>query len=114
MTQMGFRDRVYQVVRAIPAGQVLSYGDVAAAVGSPRAARQVGWALAALREGGVDPQGRAVPWQRVILTTGAIAFRGDPARGDHQTALLRTEGVVFVGDRVDMARCRWSPELDDL
>jgi methylated-DNA-protein-cysteine methyltransferase-like protein len=111
---MGFRDRVYQVVRAIPGGQVLSYGDVAAAVGSPRAARQVGWALAALREGGLDPQGRLVPWQRVILTTGAIAYRGDPSRGDHQTALLRAEGVQFNGDRVDMAQCRWVPELDDL
>ncbi len=110
----GFRDRVYAAVRAIPPGRVASYGDVAAAVGSPRAARQVGWALAALSEGGLDPQGRSVPWQRVILTSGFIAFRGDPVRGPLQRALLEAEGVAFRGDAVPMGRFRWQPQADVL
>ncbi len=108
----GFRARVYAAVRGVPPGCVASYGDVAAAIGSPRAARQVGWALAALAEGGLDPQGRVVPWQRVILASGHIAFRGDPLRGPLQRALLEDEGIVFAGDRVDMVRFRWQPEAD--
>jgi len=110
----GFRARVYAAVRAIPSGRVASYGDVAAAVGSPRAARQVGWSLAALSEGGRDPQGRVVPWQRVILTTGRLAFRGDPIRGPLQRAMLEDEGVVFEGDVVPMSRFRWQPQADVL
>lgn len=99
----GFRERVYRVVRAIPRGRVLAYSDVAAALGTPRAARQVGWALAALEHAGGAAQGRAVPWQRVILASGELAFRGDPVRGPLQRALLEEEGVVFAGERVDMA-----------
>ena len=108
----GFRARVWAVVRAIPSGQVASYGDVAAVMCAPGAARQVGWSLAALAEGGLDPQGRVVPWQRVILTTGKLAFRGDPIRGPLQRSLLEAEGVVFDGDTVPMARYRWRPEVE--
>jgi methylated-DNA-protein-cysteine methyltransferase-like protein len=108
----GFRSRVYAVVRAIPAGRVASYGDVATAMGSPRAARQVGWSLAALGEGGMDRQGNPIPWQRVILTSGHLAFRGDPIRGSLQRQLLVSEGISFVGERVPMDRFRWQPDPD--
>ncbi len=110
----GFRTRVYAAVRTIPPGRVASYGDVAAAIGSPGAARQVGWSLAALSEGGLDPQGQVVPWQRVILTTGRIAFRGDPVRGPLQRALLEEEGVLFEGEAVPMRDYRWEPQVDVL
>ena len=114
---MGFRQRVYSVVRQIPAGRVAAYSDVASALGSPRAARQVGWALAALKrgeedleEGGPD----AVPWQRVIRASGHIAFAGDPIRATLQRQMLEEEGVEFVGDAVQMGRFRWDPESVDL
>ena len=45
---MSFREEVYALVTQIPSGRVSTYGDVAAALGSPRAARQVGFALARL------------------------------------------------------------------
>ena len=48
---MSFRKRVYALVQTIPYGKVAGYGHVAAALGSPRAARQVGFALAALPGG---------------------------------------------------------------
>lgn len=84
----GFHRRVEAVVRLVPAGSVTTYGDVAAALGSPRVARHVGWALAALR----DP---TVPWHRVINAQGAISFKGDLERAEQQRQRLSDEGVVF-------------------
>ncbi len=103
----GFRARVYTVVRAIPPGRVAGYGDVAALVGAAGAARQVGYAMAALRD-------EDVPWHRVLRSTGAIAWGGAPGRPLLQRALLEAEGVSFLGDRVDMACHRWRPERQDL
>lgn len=109
-----FRPRVYALVRRIPSGMVLSYGDVASAVGNPGAARQVGYALAALSQGGLGPDGEPVPWQRVLRSDGSIAMGGDLIRGPLQRRLLEDEGVGFVGERVDMRRHRWQPEVEDL
>jgi methylated-DNA-protein-cysteine methyltransferase related protein len=111
---LGFRAAVYATVCHVPHGKVLGYGHVAALMGRPRVARQVGYALAAL-EPGTD-----VPWWRVIRSDGSIALRGDPTRGPTQVARLRAEGIV-VGStgarsgqvdtgRVDMGRFRWSPQ----
>ena len=83
----GFRDAVARMVRTVPEGQLTTYGDVAAALGSPRVARHVGWALAAL------PEGTDVPWHRVINAQGRISFRGDDGRGTLQEALLAAEGT---------------------
>ncbi len=100
---MSFKDRVYAVVASVPPGRVMGYGHVGAVLGSPRFARQVGWALAAL------PRDTAVPWHRVIRSSGHLAFQGDPARALVQRALLEDEGVVFEGDCVPMARHGWTP-----
>ena len=100
---MRFDHQVYQLVRLIPHGKVCSYGDVAAAMGSPRAARQVGFALARL------PLERAgeVPWHRVINAKGSISG-GDLVRPDLQRALLEGEGVIFgESGRCDLAIYRW-------
>ena len=97
----GFHARVYARVRQVPPGRVTTYGDVAAALGSPRVARHVGWALAALRDDDV-------PWHRVINARGAISFKGDTPRGVLQRARLEAEGIVFDGwGRVDLKRLRW-------
>lgn len=96
----GFHERVFAVVRRVPAGQVTTYGDVATVLGSPRVARHVGFALAALS----DP---SVPWHRVINAQGRISHRGDLVRAEMQQRRLEDEGVVFdaVG-RVDLRRFR--------
>jgi len=95
---------VYRVVCRIPAGQVATYGQVAALSGMPRAARQVGWALSALRE--EDD----VPWHRVINAQGEISPRGGPEIVDLQRALLESEGVEFnPRGRVDLDRYAWVP-----
>lgn len=96
----GFHAQVFAVVRRIPPGRVATYGDVATVLGSPRVARHVGYALAALR----DP---AVPWWRVINAKGHISFRGDVPRGETQRDLLATEGITFSSaGRIDLKRYR--------
>lgn len=98
----GFRERVYAVVRDVPAGRLTTYGDVGAVLGSPRVARQVGFALAAL------PVDTEVPWHRVINAQGRISARGDVLRPDDQRLRLEAEGVAFdASGRCDLAALRW-------
>jgi methylated-DNA-protein-cysteine methyltransferase-like protein len=98
----GFSERVYELVRRVPHGRVVSYGGVAAMLGQPRAARGVGHALHAL-----DPD-TDVPWWRVINRHGEISIRGDPHAPQVQQALLRREGVRFDRrGRVDWKRFGW-------
>ena len=98
----------YRVVSRIPRGKVATYGQVALAAGTPRAARQVGYALAALRGAR-----HRVPWQRVLGARprgmAAISIL-DPMGAAVQRALLEREGVV-VDDRgrVSLAHFGWAP-----
>lgn len=102
--RLSFSDRVYDVVRRIPSGKCASYGDVAALLGTPRAARGVGWALNAL-DGDSD-----VPWWRVINKRGAISIRHPDVSPRIQRALLEDEGVRFDADGcVDWSVVRWVP-----
>ncbi len=99
-----FFDQVYAVVRQIPRGKVASYGQVAALLGHPRAARTVGWALAALREN-FEPD---VPWQRVINSQGRVSIRSMEHAPEEQQLLLEAEGVEFNEQgKVDWKRYGW-------
>src|SRR5690606_23073622 len=75
----GFNARVYAMVRQVPAGFVTTYGQVATLLGSPRVARHVGFALAALSR-----TDEPVPWHRVINSQGRISHRGDVHRATEQ------------------------------
>jgi methylated-DNA-protein-cysteine methyltransferase-like protein len=81
-------------VEQIPPGKVMTYGDVAEFVGS-RAARMVGRVL--------SHDGGTVPWQRVVRADGSLA----PHLYSEQRQLLLSEGVRFVGERVELASARW-------
>lgn len=97
----GFHARVYACVRTVPAGFVTTYGDVATVLGSPRVARHVGFALAALDDPGV-------PWHRVINAAGRISHRGDLVRAELQRRRLEAEGLVFdESGRLALARHRY-------
>jgi methylated-DNA-protein-cysteine methyltransferase related protein len=98
MSDPGFFERVYALVRRIPRGRVATYGQVAVLLGVPRGARAVGWALRAI--GGRAPR---VPWHRVVGSGGRISLDGRPA-GALQRRRLRQEGVRFTAARVDLAR----------
>jgi methylated-DNA-protein-cysteine methyltransferase-like protein len=89
------QDRVLECVDLIPPGRVLSYSDVAEYAGT-RSARAVGRILAA--------DAAAVNWHRVLRADGTCA---EHLCGE-QVRRLRSEGVPFRGNRVDMAAARWS------
>jgi methylated-DNA-protein-cysteine methyltransferase-like protein len=82
-------DRIYAVTRQIPSGKVSTYGQIATIVGGGCTARQVGYAMAALRSGD-----KSVPWQRVINSQGEISLRAGQG-GARQRQLLEGEGVEF-------------------
>jgi methylated-DNA-protein-cysteine methyltransferase related protein len=95
-----FSLRVYRMVQRIPPGRVIAYGGVAALLGTPRAARGVGHALASL------PEGAQVPWWRVVNSKGEISLTHH--RGMLQRTLLQAEGVRFErGGRIDLSRYGW-------
>ncbi|HET7294175.1 MAG TPA: MGMT family protein [Vicinamibacteria bacterium] len=96
---MSFHVRVYAVVRRIPRGRVLTYGQVARLLGQTRAARAVGWALRALPDG----EARRVPWHRVVGAGGRISARAGPGP-EIQRRRLREEGVRFRSGCVDLGR----------
>ena len=86
---MKFNELVYALVRCIPPGKVLTYGQVARLLDVPRGARAVGWAMRAL------PNGTDVPWHRVINAKGGIST-GYAENGELvQRTLLEAEGVQF-------------------
>jgi methylated-DNA-protein-cysteine methyltransferase-like protein len=96
-------DRIYAVVRRVPPGKVTTYGAVARLAGLPGRARQVGYALAALRDG------TSVPWHRVVNAQGKLSLvRAGSPSGITQRLRLTREGVrVDAGDRVSLASYGW-------
>ena len=101
---ISFSQRVYFLVRQIPAGRVASYGMLALLLSAPRAARAVGTALSRCRD-------HTVPCHRVVDRLGNTKPVFDDYAPGTQRAMLEAEGVVFLPDgRVDMARCEWHGE----
>ncbi len=98
-----FSTEVYRFVARVPKGKVVTYGQVAAWLGAPRAARAVGTALRRLPR----PLARRVPWQRVINASGGVSFRGDVVRVEEQRWLLEDEGIRFDRGKIDLATYRW-------
>lgn len=96
-----FVSRVLAVVEEIPAGKVMSYGDVAAAIGS-RAARGVGQVMAYY--------GGDVPWWRVVRASGHPAQNHESRALEYyraeSTPLKWTAGGEF---RVNLSVARWTP-----
>ena len=100
-------ERIYAVVKEIPAGKVATYGQIAGIVGGCTA-RMVGYAMAALN---FDTD---VPWQRVINAQGKVSPRSSGIGSALQRQLLEAEGIEFDHQhRVDFSRVRWSgPDWD--
>lgn len=99
----GMYRRIYHVVRSIPQGSVMTYGQVARIAGGC-SARNVGYAMAAL------PFASDIPWQRVINAKGEISLRMDGFGHLSQRQILEAEGIKFDSKgRVDLAVFGWEP-----
>ena len=98
-------EKIYEIVKQIPYGQVATYGQVAALAGNKHWARVVGYALH------VNPDPDQIPCYRVVNKEGrvsdAFAFGG----GNRQLELLKAEGVAFVDGCVDMQHYQWERPL---
>ena len=82
----------------------MTYGQVALELGSPAAARAVGYALHFL------PGNRDVPWWRVVNAGGGISLRGRGEAAEVQRRLLEAEGIAFRREgTIDLRRYRWIP-----
>lgn len=102
-----FSQVVVRLIRAIPEGSVTTYGDIATAAGSPRAARQVVRLLHTLSSK------YGLPWHRVINKAGKIAL-SDTQAFELQKQKLIEEGIeVTEAGRVDLGQYRWLPYLGD-
>lgn len=134
---------IYEAVQSIPEGKVTTYGHIARLIGSPRNARQVGYALKQLPSaqarvpvGEIDEQVHPVtglvrqqklraprfhhgnvPWWRVIGSGGVIPMREDPGSRDRHVERLREEGILTIEDtyKVSMKIYAWnlSPTEED-
>ncbi|MFQ5719128.1 MAG: MGMT family protein [Acidobacteriota bacterium] len=96
-------DAVYALVRRIPAGRVMTYGQIATALAGNLSPRAVGWAL----HGCPDD----VPWQRVVNASGGCSTERLPdVPPGLQRHLLEKEGVTFrANDTLDLDTYRWAP-----
>jgi methylated-DNA-protein-cysteine methyltransferase-like protein len=103
LTRDSFRDTVFIIVASIPAGKVMTYGDIAALAGHPNAARQIG---------GLAHFGPTeLPWHRVVNRLGDCASGYYGGKEGHRQA-LEAEGVTVINFRiVNFAGHRWQPHF---
>ena len=99
-----YRERVYEIVRQIPVGRVMTYGQIADILGEGYTARTIGYVMHAA-------QTESVPWQRVINSQGGCSTGKLFLPYNVQQKLLEDEGV-FLNDKgkCDLEKSRWSPE----
>ncbi|MBI4638294.1 MAG: MGMT family protein [Candidatus Rokubacteria bacterium] len=99
---MTLRAAIHRVVRRIPRGRVATYGQIAAVVGRPTAARAVGQAMRDCPPG--------VPWHRVVNARGGISPRVRMSGMLTQRLLLAEEGVRFRAGRASLRNHQWKGE----
>jgi methylated-DNA-protein-cysteine methyltransferase related protein len=99
---------IYDVVRKIPVGKVLTYGQVAELAGLYGKARLAGYALFRVE---LESD---IPWQRVVNAKGEISYSEARCGGDYlQKTLLEQEGIEFKANNcIDLKKYRWQPPLD--
>ena len=110
LNETSYRERVHEIVRMIPKGRVMTYGQIALILGEGYTPRTVGYVMFAA---GSDD----VPWQRVINSKGACSTGRLTVPLDLQQQMLISEGVVFdAKGRCDLNRFGWEPaglEMED-
>lgn len=107
MMQASFFDKVYDLVRQIPYGRVCTYGIIAKHIGSPGAARMVGWALNKSLS-----QTEFVPAHRVVNRKGLLTGKHHFANENTMKEMLESEGVKIIDNQVqNFEKLVWKPDL---
>jgi len=101
--EQSYREKVYEIVRQIPIGKIMTYGQIADILGEGYTARTVGYVMHAAST-------QNVPWQRVINSQGGCSTAKMTTPHDLQQRLLEQEGVIFKGEKCDLKVYRWMPE----
>ncbi len=101
----GYRERVYRIVRTIPRGRVMTYGQLAEILGEGYTPRTVGFVMHA--------SGDTTPWHRVMNAQGACSTGRIVLPHDKQQRMLEAEGVIFnERRRCDLEKYLWIPEVE--
>jgi methylated-DNA-protein-cysteine methyltransferase-like protein len=99
-----YRERVYTIVRKIPRGRVMTYGQIAVILGQGYTPRTVGFVMHGANE-------TNTPWHRVINSQGRCSTGGVVLPADKQQRMLEAEGVKFVGGKCDLEIFLWRPRV---
>lgn len=100
-----YREKVYEIVREIPVGKVMTYGQIAAHLGAGYTPRTVGFVMFAA-------SAENVPWQRVINSQGSCSTAKLTLPINLQQKQLEEEGVKFdEKGRCNLQLYRWLPEI---
>ena len=98
-----YRVKVYDLVKNIPRGRVMTYGQIAIVLGGGYTARTVGYVMHGSEDG--------VPWQRVINSQGKCSTSKLSIPIDLQQSILEQEGVVFSDrGKCDLSKYQWWPQ----
>ena len=98
-----YRERVYRIVRSIPRGRVMTYGQLAEILGDGYTPRTVGFVMHSSDD--------RTPWHRVINAQGACSTGGIVLPHDKQQRMLEAEGICFDKQgRCDLRNYIWIPK----
>ena len=98
---MTFRQKVYDILRTVPKGKVVTYGQLAKLAGSPQASRAVGMCMKK------NPDAPRTPCHRVVASDGSLhGYSGGNGISTKHKMLLE-EGVSFNGNNVDLSKSQW-------
>ena len=98
-----YRERVFRIVRKIPRGRVMTYGQIAEILGEGYTPRTVGFVMHSAND--------KTPWHRVINAQGGCSTRGLVLPHDKQQRMLEAEGVRFNDrGRCDLQTFLWVPD----
>ena len=102
-----YRERVYAIVRQIPKGRVMTYGQIAGILGEGYTARTVGYVM--------HSAGDDVPWQRVINSQGKCSTGRLTIPMNLQQEILESEGIEFKpSGKCDLNKYQWYPQGHEL
>lgn len=91
-----FTEDVLEIIKMIPRGKVMTYGQIAALANNPRGARQVSRILHSMS------MKHNLPWHRVINSKGTISLTGEP--GYIQAEMLFGEGIDVINKKIDLKK----------